>query len=209
MAVSFASQVVQGKTLGRALFNMLVERHTQKLTGRVLDLAGGGSYEALLPRGIELVRTNLDPQKGALVDFNRPLPYADASFDHVLLFNALYIAEDPPALMREVRRVLASGGSALVSSPYLQNEMREPHDYTRLTSEGLDRLFKQAGFARAVIEPFGERFSVAANLLHPFWLVWPVRLAVYSLARVLDRVVPAKIRILHPAPLGYFCVLYP
>lgn len=208
MAVSFAAQVLRGKTLGRVIFNAEVSRRCADLSGRVLDLAGGGSYEALLPNGIEILVTNLDPALGPVVDFDEPLPYDDGSFEHVLLFQALYIAANPIATLQEIRRVLRPGGTAFIASPFLQNEMREPHDYARYTSEGLERLFMSSGFERFGIEPYGERFSVALNLLHPFFLFGIVRLPWYALARALDRLVPTKLRRKHPAPLGWFCTLY-
>lgn len=204
--MTFAGQILRGKTLGRVLFNAQVARYAPQLSGRVLDLAGGGSYEPLLPSGIDLVRTNVVPEKGTVVDFNNPLPYEDGSFDSVLLFNALYIAEDPPALVREIRRVLRLGGRTLIASPFLANEMREPHDYVRFTSEGLERLLRGAGFVRIELTPYGERFSTAANLLHDVWYFSLLRLPVYALACALDRVIPRKVRAAHPAPLGWFCV---
>jgi SAM-dependent methyltransferase len=205
---SFLGQILSGKTIGRFLFNREVARHARTLSGKVLDIAGGaGGYRAFLPPGLELTRTDLREQEGvAPIDFNKSLPFPDGSFDHVLLFNALYIAEEPEQLLREIRRVLRAGGSALVASPFLQNEMREPHDYRRLTSEGLEKLFRTSGFT-AEVTPYGERFTVAAHLLHSFFLLSLIRLPFYALALGFDALVPRRVRSLHPAPLGYFCVL--
>ncbi len=204
----FIKQILAGKTLGRALFNEQVAQHTRGLSGRALDLGGGrGSYLALVPAELEVLSTDLEASGAANIDFNKPLPFPDQSFDHVFLFNALYIAENPAALMQEIKRVLKLGGSALVASPFMQNEMHEPHDYRRFTSEGLGELFAGAGFSRFGLIPYGERFSVAANLLHPFWLTGIVRLPVYALARLFDRMIPTRVRRAHPAPIGYFCVV--
>ncbi len=209
MALTFTKQILRGKTLGRALFNQQVAHAAKTLSGRVLDIAGGaGSYVAFLPLHIELVRTDVEAGEGVeVLDFNKPLPFADSSFNHVLLFNALYIAEDPEHLLREIFRVLKGGGSALIASPFLQNEMREPHDFRRFTSEGLAVLFQASGFTAYEVVPYGERFSVGANLLHSFWYFSVVRLLVYALARGLDRMIPRRLRQAHPAPIGYFCIL--
>src|SRR5581483_10646178 len=56
------------------------------------------------------------PSLAALVDeFELPLP--DSAVDRVLLVHALEMAHDPAALLREVWRVLASGGRLLVVVP--------------------------------------------------------------------------------------------
>jgi SAM-dependent methyltransferase len=138
-------------------------------------------------------------------DFNQPLPFEDGVFDAVLLFNALYIAEDANALVREMRRVLKPGGIMHIASPYISNEMRDPHDYQRFTSEGLERLAWANGLRVVQIAAFGERGSAAAYLLDPIFLVAPIRLIAYAVALLIDRAIPRRIRDLHPAPLGYYC----
>jgi len=56
------------------------------------------------------------PALSALVDeFELPLP--DAAVDRVLLVHALEMSNDPTALLREIWRVLASGGQLLAVVP--------------------------------------------------------------------------------------------
>lgn len=89
----------------------------------------------------------------------RALPFADGSFDQVLLVSTLeHVGADNElyglsaesdgaaraAALRELRRVLAPGGSLLVTVP-----LGEPHDYGWFRQEdtaGWDRLFTRAGF---------------------------------------------------------------
>ncbi len=56
------------------------------------------------------------PGLAALVD-ELEMPLADSAVDRVLLVHALEMAHDPTALLREVWRVLASGGRLLVVVP--------------------------------------------------------------------------------------------
>lgn len=56
------------------------------------------------------------PALSALVE-ELELPLADSSVDRVLLVHALEMANDPVALLREVWRVLASGGQMLAVVP--------------------------------------------------------------------------------------------
>ena len=201
------SGALSGKTVGRVFFNEAVRESSTHLSGRVLDIACGRSpsYARLLPEGIDLVRTDRTASPGVTaVDMNKPLPFADASFDAVLLFNALYAAENPESLAREVHRVLKPGGSWFISSPFVANEMPEPHDYVRYTAEGLERLCKNAGFPSIAIQRMGERATAATQLLHPFFLFNIVRMFVYPLALIADRLIPRSVREAHPSPIGYF-----
>ncbi|MDP4020448.1 MAG: hypothetical protein Q8P58_00160, partial [Candidatus Adlerbacteria bacterium] len=122
------------------------------------------------------------------------------------LFNALYIVDEPVALAREVHRVLKPGGKWLMLSPFIANEMPEPHDYLRFTAEGLERLCRGAGFASVSTERQGERASAAAHLMHPFFLFNVVRALMFPLALLFDRLIPTRVRREHPAPLSYFVV---
>lgn len=210
----FIREVLRGKTIYRILFNWKVRRHARAIRGTVLDIASGAkpSYLRYLYPGVELVQSDYGKDSAGVqaIDMNKPLPFPDASFDAALLFNAIYIAEDRNALLRECRRILRGGGRLYIMSPFLAHEMREPHDYVRLTSEGLERELLTGGFLNVTIEPVGDRFTVAANLMasvgagfKPMRILW---LFLYPVALLFDRLVPRRYRARSPAHLGYFCV---
>lgn len=211
MALEFIKQVFAGKTIARILFNEQVVLRCSELSGRILDLASGGhaSYMKYLPSDVEIVKTDSFMKDGVVsrVDFNEPLPFADNEFDSVLFFNALYIAENRVATLREVCRVLKSRGVLYLSTPLLYGEIPEPVDYCRLTYQGLEKELKEAGFSGVRIIRFGERFTAAANLLHPFFVFNAVRFVVYGLGLLLDKMIPSNIIKNNPAPLGYFCII--
>lgn len=200
---------MQGKTLARIFFQEALRRYAAPLRGNALDIAGGASpsYMHLLPEGLTVTKTNRTEAAGVqAVDMNAPLPYPDASFDAVFLFNALYIAEHPEMLASEMRRILKFGGTCLILSPFIANEMPEPHDYERFTAEGLKRLLQNAGFSQIQIERLGDRGSAAAHLMTPFYLVRFVRAIFYVKALISDAIIPKRVKELHPAPLSYFVV---
>lgn len=201
------SGALSGKTIGRVFFNESVRSLAPSLRGKVLDLAGGRSpsYLPLLGADIELVRTDVSASLGVIaVDMNETLPFKDGEFDAVLLFNALYAAEDPQKLSGEIRRILKPSGMWYLASPFIANEMPEPHDYVRFTAEGLERLCHRAGFTDIVIERLGDRASAAVQLMHPFYIFNIVRALVYPLAILCDKLIPQRAREAHPAPLSYF-----
>lgn len=204
-------QTYAGKTLARILFNSQVAQNCSQICGRVLDLASGGhsDYKSYLPESIELVKSDAFVSDGAglIVDFNEKLPFRDGEFDAVLFFNALYIAENRIATLTEIRRILKRGGSLFLSSPLIYGEIPEPVDYCRLTYQGLDKEFRQAGYSKIQIARYGERFSAAVVLMHPFFVFNSIRLIAYALSLVLDTLIPGKFKARHPAPCGYFCVV--
>lgn len=93
--------------------------------GDVLDVGcGDGTIAALLspharsmtcvdrsPKMIEAARHRLGPSARTELADGAALPFADASFDQVLLFHVLTCVEDPRALVREAARVLRPGGA--------------------------------------------------------------------------------------------------
>lgn len=203
----FIREILAGRTLGRTLLNLKLRKLCHGLSGSVLDLAGSrkASYHHYLPPDIDVTTANLEKKEGVnvVLDFNKPLPFSEEQFDAVLFLNALYIVDDRKKLYMELKRVLKQGGTLVISSPFVANEMPEPHDYCRLTHEGLLRELSEAGFRNIRIDRLGERFSAAAHLLHSFWLLSPMRLIVYSLALLLDMLIPSHIKKVHPTPLGY------
>ena len=50
----------------------------------------------------------------------------------------------------------------------------------------------------------GERATAATQLLHPFFLFNIVRMFVYPLALILDKLIPRSVTDAHPSPIGYF-----
>jgi SAM-dependent methyltransferase len=209
---NFIKQVFQGKSIYRILFNWQVEKYCQNLTGTCLDLAAGKepSYYRYwsLAKEARLIRTdyNQDKNPDLVVDLNGAIPLENNSVDNVFFFNAIYIIKEPEKLLKEIYRILKKDGQLFIASPFIFNEAKEPNDFQRLTSQGLENLLKKSGFVDFEIMPFGERFSAAVHLLHSFFIFNFIRLIAFSKALILDKLIPKKIKKLHPCPLGYFIV---
>ena len=87
------------------------------------DLVGFGTYSrpARLS-GVDVSASSVGEAKARLalheipadvhrIEPNAPLPFEDASFDHVHSSGVLHHVEDPAAVLREIKRVLIRGGS--------------------------------------------------------------------------------------------------
>lgn len=206
MVFRFIKKILKGKTLFRFLTEESLRKEFKVLRGRVLDLAAGSSsYVSLAPVTATFVKTDLHPKDETTirVDCNERLPFEDNSFDGVLFINALYTLSDRNAFVKEVYRVIKPGGIFITVSPFIANEMPEPHDYCRLSYEGLEQLFSETAWSTRRITRLGERFSSSVNLLHPAIPFGFLRLIPYALALMLDALVPKGARHRHPTPLGY------
>jgi SAM-dependent methyltransferase len=208
--IDFIREVWRGKTIYRVLFNWQVQKHCQKISGEVLDLASGGkaSYYRYLPQNIKSIRTDYQAGKDIdlVIDLSRPLLLADNRYQNILLFNAINHLEDTPSLFKEINRVLTPGGRLYLSSLFIANEMPQPHDFNRLTQEGIKSQLSAAGFSNIEIYRLGERATAAAHILAPFFPFGCLRLFVYPIALLLDRLIPKSIRINYPCPIGYFVI---
>jgi SAM-dependent methyltransferase len=201
--IDFIKQVFGGKTIARILFNWQVREHCRNLTGVCVDFAGGKnpSYERYWGLKCDkFIKTDIE------TDLNKRLPFADNFADNAFLFNAIYILEGPEETLKEIFRILKPNGKFFISLPFIANEMPEPHDYCRFTSEGLMKILKEAGFKNIEIIPYGERFTACAYLLHNFFIFKFVRFFVFVSVLALDKLIPKKIKKLHPCPIGYFAI---
>lgn len=210
MALGFIlKELGRGKSLGRAMQNEHLARELKSLKGDVLDIGGGsGSYYRFIPPAAKITRTNIKGSDlDSIVDLNKSFPFEAGTFNAVLVINALYIAENPGKSATEMRRVLREGGTLLLATPYLMPEMREPHDYWRFTSEGLQKLCADAGFTDIRIIPVGERFSSSANLFDGAGTrIGRILFGIPAL--LLDALLPQKIKDAHPAPISYIVVAH-
>lgn len=206
---TFVRQVYQGKTIRRIVFNEWLAKQVPTFHGVVLDLGAGtkGAYADLLPSDSTVIATDIKEGPGLRrVDLNEPLPFDDGTFDVVTLFFTLYILEDRVATLREIHRVMKKGAKLYVTTPLIAAEIPEPHDYCRLTAEGIERESRQAGFDVAHIYRMGGRATSAAVILHPLFVFNTVRLVVFVVARTIDKLF-VKRDAAHPVPHTYLCVL--
>ena len=207
----FIKQVYSGKTISRILFNWQVKNNCQNLKGVCVDLASGKnpSYQRYWKLNCDkFIRSEYigDNRPDLVVDLNRKIPLADNYADNVFLFNALYILKKPEESLKEVYRILKTGGILFLSSPFIANEMPEPDDYFRFTSQKLKDILNEEGFSEIKVIPYGERFSAAVYILHDFLFFNTVRFFAFSIALFLDKAIPRKIKNNYPFPIGYFVI---
>lgn len=158
-----------------------VERFARSLppTAVVLD-AGAG--EARFRRYFERQRyLALDNGVGdSAWDYSRldmvgdllDLPLGEASCDALLNVVVLEHTPDPYRVVRELGRVLRSGGRMLMVVPLIWEVHQAPHDYFRFTRYGLERMLGAAGLEVLRLAPLGGFFWLAGRYSFYFLKFW-------------------------------------
>jgi SAM-dependent methyltransferase len=73
------------------------------------------------------------------------IPVEDERFDFVLFNQTMEHLKEPKLALKELTRVLRSGGRILYTGPLFFEEHEQPHDYYRYTQFALRYLFAEAG----------------------------------------------------------------
>jgi len=201
----------------------LYEAHLpQRARGRLIDLGCGkvplyGTYRSLVDSVTCVDWPNSPHASSHLdqeVDLSQRLPFVDAAFDTIILSDVLEHVPTPELLWREMARLLAPGGQALLNVPFLYGVHEAPHDYGRYTEFALRRFAQQAGLEVAMLLPVGGSLHVLADLLakhlaHLPLFGAPLAMAVQGIVALMDRNRWGQAvaqRTGASFPLGYFMV---
>ncbi len=148
--------------------------------GRVLDVGAGEAPWCSLMPGADYFGVDIDAAGEFGMGRNprityydgHVLPFADENFDHVLLVEVLEHVPDPATFLTELKRVLRSGGTLVLTVPWSARLHHLPHDYTRFTRFRLKDMLASAGFTDVTVAERGNDIAVIANKL----LVLTIRL---------------------------------
>jgi SAM-dependent methyltransferase len=206
-----------GKSMTRSLLNCRLKNESD-LAGLTLDLGGGGT-----PSYLQILRVlgtfiNFDriaeARPSVVADLERPFPIASDVADNVILFNTLEHIFRYQHVVSEMYRVLRPGGKALVYVPFIfpihthATNAFVVDDYFRYSRSSLNRIFQEAGFSSAQVEPLGglslvigEFVGFGVRFRMPRFVVFACCLATQSLiARLRPNTAAERY------PLGYFVV---
>jgi len=114
--------------------------------------------------------------KRVRADLRSPLPFADGEFDHVVMLAVLEHLTEPEKVLREAYRVIAPGGSLIMTWPssmvdpllrvlhalrFVSDEMESDEHQKRIPVETLQEMLKGIGFQKFL----HRRFEFGLNNL--------------------------------------------
>jgi len=110
------------------------------------SIVGAGMEKFYLNKSFEIVGTDVSygPQTQLIVDAH-DIPFAEATFDCVIVQAVLEHVLDPQRCVAEIHRVLKPEGIVYAETPFMQQVHMQQYDFTRFTHLGHRRLFRYFG----------------------------------------------------------------
>jgi ubiquinone/menaquinone biosynthesis C-methylase UbiE len=157
---------------------------------------GNGVEEIYSDRGTRVVAFDIygTPLVQFIADAHQ-IPLADGSVDAVVVQAVLQQVLDPGRVVEEIHRVLRPFGLVYAETPFLQQVLGGPYDFTRYTSSGhryLFRAFEEIA-AGPVAGPGAQMLTSVDHLVRGLLrseLAGKLARAVFFWLRYLDRLVP-------------------
>jgi SAM-dependent methyltransferase len=130
-----------------------IQSFAQKIKGKVLDIGCGSKPYRYLFRvnryiGIDLKKSGHNHSTSNIDIFydGKHIPFPKNHFSSVVMFEVLEHVFNPDELLKEIRRVIKTHGTILLSVPCMWDEHEKPFDYGRYTSYGMKYLLEKHGF---------------------------------------------------------------
>jgi SAM-dependent methyltransferase len=189
--------------------NSSFQRIAGNIEGQVVDLGCGSAqykHDILLLAdeylGVDWEQSAHDRSEvGLFADLSEPLPIEDEFADTITAFQVMEHLPEPGQFLAECWRITRSGGSLLLTVPFMWWIHEEPHDFYRYTRYGLSHLLEKHGYREVEIfettgywqmmvlkaNYYSERFARGPLriLFIPFWFLGQ------AVAPLLDRLSPS------------------
>jgi len=170
--------------------------------GKVLDLgAGTAKYRPILIKNA-VNYIACDVKKNENIDMIcdvTNLDFKPESFDTVISTQVFEHVTNPFLVAREIKKVLKTGGYAVITAPFIIPFHPDPKDNFRFSKEGLEEIFRSSGFEIVDSGIYGGFFMVLSEMLH-FSRFSPYNnksgrfiAAIEKIAKFFDKIFPSKI----------------
>lgn len=114
---------------------------------KILDVGAGHGDFADIFVGRKYYSLDIVPyaEVDLVTDLNEVNPFKDGAFDVVALMNVLEHVYESRSLLKSVTRIVAPGGSVVITVPFLLKVHQAPFDFARYTPYFIEKMAAEAG----------------------------------------------------------------
>lgn len=165
--------------LNISLTNKLDLLKSSLIGKKILEFGAGERPFSNFFNGMDVVTADIAQNSSSTIDVildkeNNKLPFPDASFDIIVIFDVLEHIKNDREICKEFYRVLTTNGLIVGNVPFMYRFHEEPFDYHRYTPSGLKFIFNEiAGFTEEKIEPIGSHYFIARKCLEEISFTLP------------------------------------
>ena len=170
--------------------------------GRVLDLgAGMAKYKEIIKKSAtEYIACDVKKNENIdkVCDVSN-LDFLPESFDTVISTQVLEHVDNPFTVAQEIKKVLKTGGNAIITAPFMFPYHADPKDNFRFSHEGLEEIFKSINFEIVESGMYGGFFMVLSEMIHFSWFnpyknkSGKLFAIIEKVAKFFDKIIPSKI----------------
>lgn len=162
-------------TRSRKESNIWLRHHAADIGGRVLSIGSGrdvdiegDKYQDYFKSCSTYITSDITPEFGSdmVLDVRSMPEIPDESFDCIFCSGVLEHVDDYLSALREMTRILKSGGVLLLGLPFQQPLHMVPHDYRRFTEYGI-RYMLQGDYEILDLSPMD---SSVPNFPAAYWV---------------------------------------
>jgi ubiquinone/menaquinone biosynthesis C-methylase UbiE len=152
---------------GKQCFSYLAD-----LDGKA-EITGGDVSEELLAKAREENHKLGDRVTFQSLDFNKPFPFTDNTFDLVSCSFAIYYAEDIPFTIKEMHQVLKPGGKLFTTGPMPENKQMFYEIIKEATGKEIPPMPGSSRYGSDILQSVEKTFSATEVLIFENPLTFP------------------------------------
>jgi SAM-dependent methyltransferase len=175
IAYEFDPGVTSPVFLTRNRLLKAISRFAPLLDGRLMDFGCGSKpyrslFRVAVYTGVDFENPghpHINEQIDVFYD-GKHIPFEAGTFDSLFCSEVFEHVFNLDEVLRELHRVLKSGGKILVTCPFAICEHEAPNDFARYSSYGMRHLFEKHGFEVLVLDKSGNNVEVVFQL----WIMY-------------------------------------
>ena len=189
--------------------------YKQSLIGKkILDIGAGEIPFSPFYKDLSVSTCDIQNNSSSSIDFiigtDGSLPFQDASYDVIFLFDVLEHVKNDIFFISECNRILTNGGCIIATIPFMYRFHEIPYDYRRYTPSGLTNIFSNASFQNIDIKKIGSVMFTAQVLLseHQVIISGRIRKLILKLIVKLLKIITVRNEISEVSPFSFFVTAY-